>query len=171
MPCGNRAARQLQLNSEAKLFKIHGFIVVAWYPMSWEREMNRAQRLTLLMVLAIDALLILFPPFEVGGRLNLGHHWLLFQPPGYNPAVAGVNVTALAAKILIASVVGFTVFVLAREVSDERISAVLRRLSSPARASSKLFWFILPWFNGLAWIIVGLALIAVVWAIIFAPRW
>jgi hypothetical protein len=101
--------------------------------------MNRAQRLALKIILVIDALLILFPPFEDnrGHRyFDLGFHWLPYGfLTGSSPAFG-----RLASEIVIVSVVGFTAFVLMHSVSDDS----LPRLTSPSlwfpEASSVLKW-------------------------------
>ena len=83
--------------------------------------MNRAQRTTLLMVVGIDALLISYPPFEErrGWRtFDLGYDWL---PTGlFGDAGASINFGTLAGEIAIVTLIGFTIFVLARGASDER---------------------------------------------------
>ena len=73
--------------------------------------MNAAQRIILKIVLVIDVLFTLYPPFEVHGgygRLaDLGYHWLLFPIFGHYTG-ARMKFVELAAEILIASVIGFT---------------------------------------------------------------
>jgi hypothetical protein len=100
--------------------------------------MKLAQRITSKVVLAIDALLILFPPFESRTRwrsFDLGYHWLTFALLGGRGA--GVNFGALAAEIVILSVIGFTVFVLAQGNPDERTATVTGRLSAFGRGLPK----------------------------------
>jgi hypothetical protein len=91
--------------------------------------MNTAQRLVLKIMLAIDALLILFPPFQLGGGWHiryLGHHWLLYA--AFNNA--RVDFGTLAAEITIVSIVGLTVFIFANGIPDERVTTVTDRLSA-----------------------------------------
>lgn len=90
--------------------------------------MNRAQRLTLLIVLAIDVLLILWPPCQIPtrfGHFDIGHHWL----PYVFGARVNINFGMLAGEIAIVSMIGFTVFVLAYEIPDGRTRAALHRIS------------------------------------------
>ena len=79
--------------------------------------MNRAQRATLVIVLAIDALLILFPPFENSKGYRYGHDWLGY---GFFNDGAQVALGALTLEIVIVGLVGFTAFVLAGDMSDDR---------------------------------------------------
>lgn len=111
-----------------------------------------------MIVLGIDALLILFPPFQVAGRLDLGNHWLFFKSP-YGTNVTRINFTTLAAEIAIVSIVGFTVFVLVREIGDGRATAVLDRQPALGRAFSKIaFWSALV-LAGALWAVVLWALV------------
>jgi hypothetical protein len=139
--------------------------------------MNRAQRATLFVVLAIDALLILFPPFEAQGGygriFNRGHHWLLY--PLLDGRGATVNVVGLAAEVTIVSIIGFTVFVLAKGVPDERASAVLVRLSAPRRGLAKIYRSVRThglshsWASVLVTVIGGLLLVFIIWLAVFLP--
>lgn len=101
--------------------------------------MNLAQRMMLMVVLAIDVLLVLFPPFErrAGWRTShLGYHWLPFAVF----SGARVNFGALAAEIMIVSVIGFTAFFAMRGNPGEHAAAVASRLSSLGRALWKPGW-------------------------------
>jgi hypothetical protein len=89
--------------------------------------MNRAQRLILKIILGLDVLLLVFPPFEInrGFRYwDLGYHWLPFW--WFGPGQ--INFGRLASEIGIVSIVGFTVYVLARDVTDNRLTKALSRL-------------------------------------------
>lgn len=113
---------------------------------------NRAQRLTLLIVLAFDVLLILWPPCQIPtrfGHFDIGHHWLpyifgardalaLWDPLGARNlpgAMVSINFGTLAGEIAIVSMIGLTVFVLAREIPDGRTRSALRRISVVALAA------------------------------------
>jgi hypothetical protein len=95
--------------------------------------MNRAQRLTLKVVLAIDVLLSLFPPFEShrGWRtFDQGYHLLPYWLLEWG---VSIDFGRLAAEIAIVAVIGFTVFILGRDIPDERTDNLLIRLSALVR--------------------------------------
>jgi hypothetical protein len=81
--------------------------------------MNAAQRAILKVVLAIEALLILRPPFRFGVGANardLGHHWFFYG------TVHNVDIATLAYEVLIVSVFGALLVALTGRVSDERFA-------------------------------------------------
>jgi hypothetical protein len=97
--------------------------------------MNVAQRAILKIVLAIGGFLILRPPFElrVGGRiLDLGYHWLPFWIVDGRPV--RIDFASLAGEIIVVSFVGWTAVLLAKGISDDRISAFLGHFPALGRA-------------------------------------
>ena len=83
--------------------------------------MNKLQRLLLGIMLTIDALLVLFPPFvfmpgyrSFPGR-PAGNHWFL-------SAAGTIDFAMLAYEILVVPVVGALLVALARSVPDEKIA-------------------------------------------------
>lgn len=88
--------------------------------------MNTVQRATLIIMLIIDWLMILFPPFQRrigGGYIYFGHHWLLWGDvnPDYHPTswIEYIDQGSLMSEIVIVTIVGFTVLVLGREIHNE----------------------------------------------------
>lgn len=140
--------------------------------------MNRWARIVLLIVLAVDALLLVYPPFQIraGVRgVDLGLHWL---PYLWHERRSGVSIdfVQLAAEIAIASVIGFTVFVLVRDLpAGEGLGGPIARLSlrqSLARKwatpGSALRWIVLGAVYMIGAAIVGLTLaflVAIGWTI------
>jgi hypothetical protein len=127
--------------------------------------MNAAQRTTLKVVLLIDALLILYPPFEGWhprfGHTSIGWHWLLFAIFNGHSSV-GIDFAKLAAEIVVVSLCGLTAGLLARGVPDDRTAAFVCRLSAAGRAVRKVAWNALnvAWY--ILMVIVVLLLIAIV---------
>ncbi len=81
--------------------------------------MSRAQRAALLIVLAIDLALIVYPPFQQDSRfgtLALGHHWI-FADFG-NRGFVHVDHVGLTADVTTTSVVGLIAFVACKRRSN-----------------------------------------------------
>jgi hypothetical protein len=141
--------------------------------------MNRAQRIALLIALTINLFLVLHPPFQAAGRLDIGHYWLFSgNLPRY--AQVHVNLIGLAAEIAIVFMIGFTAFTLVRDVSDERFGAI-RNFTSACRRRFAMQWstrgsalrlIVLGpvYVIGAVVIVIGLAIVflgALGWAIVF----
>jgi hypothetical protein len=97
--------------------------------------MNAAQRFILKVLLAIEALLILRPPFEtrVGWRtFDLGYHWLPFLI--FNGRPVRIDFAILAGQVVVVTVVGLTAVVLAKGIPDERIDALFDQFRALVRA-------------------------------------
>jgi hypothetical protein len=103
--------------------------------------MTKAQRTTLKILLLLDIVMILYPPYEAGfgSRVqDLGHHWVSFlrfletDTTLNNSFVYGesshINFVKLAAQVGIASVIGLTAFLFAKTTSDEKFDATLARV-------------------------------------------
>jgi|GEM_PF-7073180 len=78
--------------------------------------MNKLQKAMLRVVLLLDVAMLLYPPYTStrgnGRHDNLGHH-LLFSSSG------DINFVTLAAQIAIVSIIGLTVFMLAKHEGNE----------------------------------------------------
>jgi len=99
--------------------------------------MNRLQRAALILMLAIDGLLCLFPPFanyraqNASGYFPLGHHWHFSSVSDFNSRsyieYYSIDFGRLALEIAVVTLIGGTAVVLFRSFPDERVGAGLRR--------------------------------------------
>lgn len=124
------------------------------------RQLNRIQRAILILILAIDGLLCLFPPSLNYANRYEGHRWFL---DGFNSYGVDVRVSfgQLSAEVMIVAIIGATACVLAGTLADERIAALIstvRALISTVRALARAM---LP-IGGVVLALVFLALVPLV---------
>ncbi len=111
--------------------------------------MNKTQRVTLWILLVLELAMLLYPPYEVARgyrRFFLGHHWL------FSVASARIDFVSLAAQVVTVFVIGFTVCLLARGISDEQFDALIAPGSSQFQKLVTGFWIgyiLVPIFTGL----------------------
>jgi hypothetical protein len=89
-------------------------------PLRLGERMNKAQKVTLKLLLLVELAMLLYPPYERGPAYRafaLGHHWLFSMPN------ARIDFATLAAQCVIAGIVGSIICLLARGVSDDKFDA------------------------------------------------
>jgi hypothetical protein len=127
------------------------------------RQLNRAQRAILMLILATDGLLCLFPPFLNYANRYEGHRWFFAafgDPRRYN---LHISFGQLAGEVMIVAIIGATACVLAAGIPDERTEALIRK---PASWWQALWaWKVAP-TAGVAILVGAVVLIAVAAAIL-----